>query len=229
MKNWMKTAFLAVLPTLFLMSCDRDDDPVVTQTANVKVVHASPDAPGVDLLVDNTRVNTTPLMYPNDTDYLVVEAGTRNIKVNAAGTNTSVIDANINLAPDQYYTIFAANQLDNIEAVVVTDNLTPPASGQAHVRFIHLSPDAPAVDVVVADEGPVLFSNQTFKQATDFTPVSAGSYNLEVRVAGTNTVVLELPNVQLTDGAIYTVFAKGFVTPPADNDNGLAAGVIENE
>jgi len=35
--------------------------------------------------------------------------------------------------------------------------------------------------------------------------------NLEVRVAGTTTVALNLPNVRLDAGKIYTVFAKGFL------------------
>ncbi|CAN5907754.1 DUF4397 domain-containing protein [soil metagenome] len=227
MKNLMKTAFLAVLPALLFTACNRDDDPVLTQTASVNVVHASPNAPGVDLLVDNTRVNTSPLVYPNNTGYLEVPAGARNIKVNAAGTSTSVIDANVTLEADRYYSVFAANTLASIEPVVVMDDLTTPAANRAHVRFIHLSPDAPAVDVAVVN-GPVLFSNSTFKQATPFSPVAVGTYNLEVRLAGTNTVVLSLPNVQLANGQIYTVFAKGFVNPPAGNQNALSAGLIVN-
>ena len=61
----------------------------------------------------------------------------------------------------------------------------------------------------------MLFSNRKFNdQATNaslasFTPLNAGTYNLEVRAAGTNTVVLSLPNISLTSGKIYTVFAKG--------------------
>ena len=43
------------------------------------------------------------------------------------------------------------------------------------------------------------------------TALNAGTYNLEVRAAGTNTVALPLPNITLTAGKIYTVFAKGFL------------------
>lgn len=39
--------------------------------------------------------------------------------------------------------------------------------------------------------------------------VAAGSYDLEVRVAGTSTVALELPGVTLESGKTYTVFAVG--------------------
>jgi len=49
--------FLGVV-SIFLTACNNDDEPTPT-TANVMVVHASPDAPGVDLLVDDVVVNTS--------------------------------------------------------------------------------------------------------------------------------------------------------------------------
>lgn len=220
---------LAVVPAMVLTSCDDDDDDMaVMETANVLVVHASPDAPAVDLLVDDTKVNSAALAFPNNTGYLDVQAGRRNIKVNAAGTSTSVINANVDLERDRNYSVFAMNTLaSGIEALVLADDLTAPAAGNAHVRFVHLSPDAPAVDVAVAN-GPVLFSDYEFKDNSAFTPVAAGTYNLEVRLAGTNTVVLSLPNIQVANGRIYTVFARGFVAPPANNSNALGAEIIVN-
>lgn len=229
MKRWMKIMLLAVLPTMVLTSCDNDDDddmPVI-ETANVMVVHASPDAPGVDLLVDNTKVNDAALTFPDNTEYLDVAAGRRNIKVNAAGTTTSVIDANLDLERDENYSVFAIDRLANIEPLVLVDDLTAPASGRAHIRFVHLSPDAPAVDIAITG-GDVLISNRSFKSATDFIPVDAGSYNLEVRVAGTDQVALPLPNIQLASGRIYTIFASGFLMPPANNTNNLDAQIIVN-
>lgn len=230
MKYWMKRmAVLAVVPALFLAGCDDDDDGVdLVEEAEVMVVHASPDAPGVDLLVNDVKVNNSPLAFPNNTEYLELPAGTQNIKVNAAGTATTVIDADLNLQRDKDYTVFAINTLDNIEALVLEDDLTDPASGMSHVRFVHLSPDAPAVDIAVQG-GPVLFSNSAFKSATPFTPVSAGTYTLEVRPAGSTTAVLTIPNVELRSGDIYTVFARGFLSPPEGNTNTLGAQVIVNE
>ncbi|MFD2246232.1 DUF4397 domain-containing protein [Pontibacter ruber] len=230
MKKWMKLLLLAVLPALAFTSCDDDDDDddSLMNNAMVMVVHASPDAPGVDLLIDDAKVNSAALTFPNNTGYLPVRAGNRNIKVNAAGTSTTVINADANLAANQSYTIFAANTLTNIEPVVLMDNLASPASGKAHVRFVHLSPDAPAVDIAVVG-GPVIFSNQSFKSATAFTPVDAATYDLEVRLAGTETVVLTVPDVQLANGKIYTVFARGFVSPPAGNNNSLGAQIIVNK
>jgi hypothetical protein len=160
-----------------------------------------------------------------------VNAGTTNIKVSPTGTTTYVIDANVNLAANTNYSVFAVDSVSKIKAAVVTDNLAAPAAGKAHVRFFHFSANAPAVDIAVTG-GPVLFSNRSFNDQAgntslaNFTPVDAATYNLQVRLAGTSTVVLSVPNVALTAGKIYTVFAKGFVT--GTGAQALGAQVIVN-
>lgn len=225
----MKNRILAFAPAILLTaavllsSCSKDED--IAQ-ANVLVIHASPDAPGVDLLVDEVKQNTSALTYPQNTGYLKVNAGSRNFKINVAGTPTTVINANVTLEQDKSYSVFAIDSVSKISAVVVADDLSTPASGKAHVRFIHLSPNAPAVDIAL-DGGAVVFPNTSFKVGTAFTPLDAGTYDLEVRVAGTQTVALDLDPITLQAGKIYTVFAKGFLT--ADGAQALGAEIIVNK
>jgi hypothetical protein len=193
-------------------------------TSNVMVVHASPDAPGVDLLVDD-QVAGTNLLFPANTDYLSVSGGMRNVKVNVTGTSTTVINADLTLEKDTHYTVFASDVVASIQPLVLTDDLTAPAAGNAHVRFVHLSPDAPAVDITTTT-GAVVFGNKSFREHTAFTPLAANTYDLQVRVAGTETVALELPGIVLEDGNIYTVFAKGFLG--GTGDQALSAQIIVN-
>lgn len=193
-------------------------------TANVMVVHASPDAPGVDLLVDDAIAGSN-LTFPANTDYLTITGGTRNVKVNVTGTSTTVIEAYLDLERNMNYTVFASNSVANIQPLVLMDNLAAPAAGNAHVRFVHLSPDAPAVDITTTT-GAVVFGDQSFLGSTDFTPLGADTYDLQVRLAGTETVVLELPGIALADGKIYTVFAKGLVA--GTGDQALSAQIIAN-
>ena len=231
----MKKAILKLtgilMLSVFVVSCDKDDDDDDMEQAQVMVVHASPNAPAVDVRINNA-VALSGVAFPSNSAYTAVNAGTTNIKVSPAGTTTYVIDANVNLAANTNYSVFAVDSVNKIKAAVVTDNLATPASGKAHVRFFHFSPNAPAVDIAVTG-GPVLFANRTFNDQAantalaNFTPVDATTYNLEVRLAGTNTVVLSIPNVALATGKIYTVFAKGFVTGTAAQ--ALGAQVIVNK
>jgi hypothetical protein len=193
--------------------------------SRILFVHASPDAPAVDINLGFQPV-ARDLEFPGNTPYRYTWSGSRTVRVNVANTATTVIRAGVTLAPRTFYSVFATGEVADLEPLVLVDDLTPPARGKAHVRFVHLSPNAPAVDVAVAGGGPVVFGNKAFREFTAFTPLDAGTYNLEVRVAGTNTVALPLPGVTLKAGKIYTVFAKGLLG--GAGAQALGAGVIVN-
>ncbi len=217
---------LALVAAGVMTGCSDDNsNPVAPAVqARVMAVHASPNAPAVDLLVDGV-VAGTGLAFPNNTAYLNVAGGTRNVKVNVTGTSTTVIEANVPVVGGSNYTVIACDSVSKIGAIVLTDNLAVPATGKAHVRFVHLSPNAPAVDVAVAG-GSVVFANTVFKGFTAFTPVNAGTYDFEVRLAGTGTVALPVNDVTLTAGKIYTVFARGFAG--GSGAQALGAQIIVN-
>jgi hypothetical protein len=181
--------------------------------SRVRVVHASPDAPAVDVYVDDAKALTA-VPYKGSSDYLPVPAGEHNVKVFATGANpasaTPVIDADATLGANKDYTIVAVGLLADIQPAVFEDNNAAPAEGNAHVRVIHASPDAPAVEIAVAG-GPVLFSNLEFPDGAGPSPVAAGTYDLEVRAAGTTTAALAIPDVQVQAGKIYTVLAVGLL------------------
>ncbi len=71
-----------------------------------------------------------------------------------------------------------------------------------------------------------MFGNKAFQENTEFTPLDAATYNLQVRLASTSTVVLSLPNITLQAGKIYTVFAKGFVG--GTGTHALGAQIVVN-
>jgi hypothetical protein len=180
--------------------------------ASVRAVHASPDAPNVDVLVDGgvafadvpfTAVSAYADLPPKDYLVQIVPTG---------ATTPTVISATLPLAANTDYTVIAVDVLANIEPLVLVDDNSTPAAGFAHVRFVHASPDAPAVDIAVAGGGPVLFSNIAFKEVGTYLPVAAGTYDLEVLLTGTTTVVLSVPGVSLADGSVYTVYAMGFAS-----------------
>lgn len=227
------TLFTALLAASALMlgACSDDDNngnPLFSdpEPSRVQIVHASPDAPAVDIVLNNGGTPAVEdLSFPNSTGYVELSPGMYNVKVNAANTTTTVINADLNLDEDVNYTVFAIDSLSSIEPLVLVDDLTSPAAGMAHVRFVHLSPDAPSVDIAVTG-GSVVFPNVDFRGYTAFTPLPAGTYNLEVRVAGTSTVALPLPGITLEAGNIYTVFAKGFLS--GVDAEALGAQVIVN-
>jgi hypothetical protein len=197
-----------VVATVLILALALATSAFAQSQARVRMVHASPDAPAVDVLVnDGLAFSNAP--FKGITAYAALNPATYNVKVVPTGAKEPVvIGADLTLEAKDY-TVVAVGQLANIEPLVLVDNNSAPAAGKAHVRFVHASPDAPAVDIAVAGGGPVLFSNIAFKGVGDYLPVDAGTYDLEVRLAGTDTVALSVPGVALNNGTVYTIFAMG--------------------
>jgi len=225
---------MATLLVVLFASCKKNEAviPVPVEEASIIIKHASPDAPNVDLFVDGARINTSSISFNTNTGYVKIKAGARNIKVNAAGSTSSVINANVTLVKDKNYSLYAANKLSAIEPVLVEDNLTVPAAGKAHIRFVHLSPDAPSVNIVSGTATTNLFSAVTFKSSTAFTPVDATAtgtaFTFNIRNATTSANVASVP-ATLVAGKIYTIVIRGFATPPTNNVNALGATLITNK
>jgi len=211
----MKRRFLAILlaaGALTAACSDDDDNTGPVGEARVRVVHASPDAPGVDILVDGAAVLTA-VPYQAASEYLEVSPGTRNLKVNAAGTATTVIDADVNLVDGTDYTVIASGLVAAIEPLVLEDDNSEPAAGNARVRAIHGAASAPAVDIYVTAPGADLtaedpaLSNVGFGDVADYIEAPAGDYQVRVTPAGTKTVVIDSGTLTLGSGQVRTAIA----------------------
>lgn len=197
-------------------------------TAMVRVLHASPDAPAVDVYLDDAIVDAlTNVPFGTISGYLDIPAGDHNVKVYATGTTTGpVIDADVTVAAGQAYTIAATDAVASISAQVIEDS--PSAScDTAQVRVVHFSADAPAVDVATAGAAPAdaVVKNLSYPDATDYLALPGDTYDLEVRLAGTTTVALPLPGVAIEDCKSYSVFAIGSAADPAVGGNALQVAV----
>ena len=172
--------------------------------AMVRVVHASPDAPNVDVWVDGETVLTN-VPFTAVSDYLSVPAGTYNVQVTATGDTTPVIEADLEFAAGTATTIAAYGLVADITAAVFTDDITI-ADGQAKLRAIHLSPSAPAdVDIAVTG-GDVVVPGLAYPEASGYLTLDAGDYPLEIRAAGDTAAALEF-DVTLAADTNYTAFA----------------------
>ena len=177
--------------------------------AQIRVIHASPDAPAVDVWV-NGAVAISGLAFGEATDYVELAGGDYDIAVTPAGgaAADAVIEATVTLEAGMAYSVAAVGQVANIEPLVLVDNLAAPETGKAHVRVVHASPDAPNVDVAVAG-GPVLIEDLAFKSDSGYLPVDAMSYDLEVRPTGTEDVAIDIAGFDAMAGTVYSVFAIG--------------------
>ncbi len=233
MKKAVLVFFTLSLTSAFMSSCKKE----VANAPKVKVIHAVPNVPdaltalpapqrtsSVNVFAfsagstSDSTVLTSALFYPQASNYETVKQGSFDLRVRPFFLNLNVIAANgVNFANDGAYTVIAYDSVAKIKAMVLNDNLSAPSGNNVKIRFLHLSANAPAVDIVNLRDNQAIFSNRTFadnvtnSSKADFIEVAAGTYNLEVRLAGTSTSVLPINNLILQSGRSYTIWATGFV------------------
>lgn len=176
---------------------------------SVRVLHAVPDAPNVDVYV-NDEIMTRNLGFGDYTPYVSLPAAQYHIAIYPAGSKDSpVLNNSLEVRNNSATTVAAVGTLDTISLLGIPDSTMPITTGEAMVRFSHLSPNAPAVDITLPD-GTVLFDDVSFKELTSYIGVPPMNYTLQVRLAGTPDVVLTVPNVRVEPNKRYTVYAIGF-------------------
>lgn len=187
----------------------------VFMSSYVRVLHASPDIPPVDVYT-NDKIIARSLTYRSFTEYLPVAPGSYNIKVYSAGTKTPpVIDTSLGIPDKAILTVAVTGRLAYIILLSVSDQPLTKTPGMVNIKFVNLSPNAPNVDIALPD-GTVLFKNVPFKGNTEYIAINPRNYTLQARVAGANNVVLTVPNQKFAAGKVYTAYSVGLVggNPP---------------
>ncbi|MBG9448967.1 hypothetical protein ABE67_06480 [Cytobacillus firmus] len=179
------------------------------QQARVRMFYSSPDAGPIDIYINGTRI-LKDFSYKEASGYAVLPAGKHQIDIYPAGNMVStLLSRKINAAADKVYTIAAAGNSANLKLVLIEDQPEVPA-GETKVRFVHLSSDAPAVDIAVKNRD-VVFPNIAFRQASKYMALTPMTVDLEARIAGTPNSVLSIPRMQFKADQAYTLAAVGSV------------------
>ncbi|WP_336345324.1 DUF4397 domain-containing protein [Halalkalicoccus ordinarius] len=201
------------------------------EVANVRVAHLSPDAPNVDVFVDDEAV-LEDVPFKAVSEYLELPAGSYNVKVAPAGAGSeeAVLEEDLDV-PAADLTVAAigevADENQPLELAVFEDDNSDPGDDTARIRAVHASPDAPAVDVVVAETGDTLFEGVEFGDS-GYAEVPAGSYRLCVYPAGEREEAVLGVDVDAAGGTVASAFAAGYVAPedaPADEPFDLVLSV----
>jgi len=186
----------------------------------VRVVHASPDAPAVDIYVNGGKVLEN-LPFREYSEYLALPAGNYNVDIKVTGTNTSVKMVPISVANGQDYTAmavgYAGGKQPGFDVLWLEDDNSLPTGNGVKIRVIHAAPGAPAVDVyattpfeALMGKTPVL-SNVPFKAASGYLQVPPGTYQARVAVAGTQTIAIDSGRLVTWNNMIRTVVAVDHV------------------
>jgi len=196
--------------------------------AEITVVHGSTAAQaaassGVDVYVtapngELAEPTLGSVVFGAVSEELSVPAGDYRVRITPAGSTAVVYDSGtINLADGVEYVAIAADDIKTASLVgltILTDlgstpfvNVDNAVSPQ--LRAVHLSPDAPAVDIAVG--GAVALSGVEYRQASGFLDVDSGATDISVLVPALNNDSALDARPILEDRVKYTVIAANTV------------------
>lgn len=173
----------------------------------VRIFHAAPQAPNVDVYINDQMVFSN-LAFGDFTRYVYLDEGEYNVSVYVAGQkDRPVINQMVDISSQQIFTVAATGNLDNLGLLVIPDKVSKsPSQNYSSVRVIHLSPNAPGVDILV--DGDTLFEDISFGEGTDYVDLNPGTYNVNIVLNSDKSVVLPL-KITLNANKIYTIYIIG--------------------
>ncbi len=206
--------FLTLGLILFLFSCKKNNDD--TNGSNVQVINACVSSGSIDVMTASFPLAQN-VAYGTASGYQNVPSGSSlNASVNITGSATVWASGLINLVEDKSYTMVASDNVTTMQVGIVEDDLTAPASGQSKLRFLHLSRNAPPVNIEVG--GVTLFTQRSYNDYlansglasfTGYTVPSGAPVNVSVYVYGVGALLYTLPSAGLQVGRIYTLALIG--------------------
>ena len=193
-------------------ACSNDDNTGLEGQGRLRIVHVSPDAANLDVVLDGDTV-ASDLQYLGSSDYVQLTAGGHVMQISETNTTLALIDQDVTVADGADYTVIVGNTLNDIDALVLTDdNRTPPA-GTIRVRAVHGAQAAGPVDIYVTDPGTDLTltspvaSNVAFEQALPYVEAIAGTYQVRVTPTGAKDVIIDSGALRLENGQVRIVIA----------------------
>ncbi|GGC22695.1 hypothetical protein GCM10011386_13220 [Parapedobacter defluvii] len=216
--RWLFAAFAFALVTL--SSCQKDDDNGVFQVSAVRALNAVPGSDQLDLGLNDSWLNydlqteqIEDFAYRDTLPYKRAWPGIRVVRVFEGGniTNSGLLaQENVQFYPGQFYSIYVVGREDDVELMVTEDDLSAPGEGKAKIRFINLSPDAPALDFGIEGAGDaVMVTDQQFKEVSDFVAIDSGeayTFNFKEHSNGKLVHTFEFTP---KEGLIYTIWVRG--------------------
>ena len=236
--RWNKRflAMVFILASSTLSGCLKDDNQVY-QVAAVRALNAVPGSESLDVFLGNNKLNFDNMAIEDEsfayTDTIPYKNAWPNKRIVSVVDPDDYPDAKpliqdtVTFVPGKFYSLFVAGY-EELVVLHTADDLTQPSGGMAKVRFIHLSPDAPALDFELqsSEEESFTVEDKAYMECSNFQELKCdGPYTVSFvdhRTGGELHSFEFMPD----SGMIYTIWVKGLIDHAADTSLGFGHGVL---
>lgn len=202
--------------------------------ARVRVIHASPDAPAVDVYVKGVATPVvSALSYGNATKYLEIDPGSYEFELRAAPSKPSdpiaYATGALAVTAGSKTSAIAAGLLGSTDAaskfrvLALADADRTAAKGKTFVRIVHASADAPTVGIDVGDDdaaAPEVADLARFADVDGVLLPAGAPLQIGVGAGGKRVTAFTTP--KLPDGGDITVIATGLLGKLAREKSGFS-------
>lgn len=181
--------------------------PEVADAGFIKLVHAVPDAPAVDVYFNGSTLAAT-LFNPSEgsstTDYVAVPAGVYSVELRASGAADALLTTSATISSGDHVTAIAQGTAGDIALNFLNDSISTITSNQALVRVINAAPDTISASL---SNGTVLAENLESGEASAVASTQPEIVTLTISDGASSTS--ELPDVEIYGGTFYDVISLG--------------------
>jgi hypothetical protein len=230
--NIIKTSVIAAA-AITVVGCGSDSDHPSNPTTQVRVTHASADAPLVNIKANGAILSgLTNVDYQQGSGLITVDSGTYDLSVEAIGTDGSASEVlpvpGVNFAPDMQYDVFALNNTSALQGVILSRSGVKPDSTSIRIDVLHAHPAVGPVDIHLTTDASISASTVgvaglAFAVDSADLPITvpADTYRIRITPAGQSTdadVVFDSGDLPLDGGSDLMITAVpnvsgGIVSP----------------
>lgn len=218
MKSIIYSVLFLIVGTIALSSCTGNT--VKESTGRMRIINASYLSGGINIDVDYKPVYATITEYLNYSLYRDYIAGKRKLQIKNAAGNV-IIDTAITIVQSESYTVVAYDSMNTILCKIFKENYLTPKGSTCKVRFLHLSNDAPTVNIHKDGDLIPTFDNYSNGEYSEYFTYGIGATYFSVKDSATGSTIYTQSPFAMEAGYFYTMYLKGNTTSTGIDSLGL--------
>lgn len=220
-KSFWITTLVVGACAVTLSSCLKKSDPQPNNNAYLTVLQASPDAPAMNLFLNNENFFTSVIKYEQWASQRPLVGAPYEMSFREASSGDELASAvTDSLAVGWWYTLIAYDSAASIKAMLFRNTVSTGATtAQALVRFLQLSPDiTDPVDLYI--DTTRLFATRTFAdnryepELVEYQGITPGQYDITAinAVTGDTLGAISGQDLTLMNTVFYTFYLRGLTS-----------------
>jgi hypothetical protein len=199
----------AMLVTVASFSSCKKNDVNPSETFDIKVVNASETSGTQSFTLADKVLVSSSLDFTDASDYINTNSGTRLVE-QFKNTNGGVTaSGEIWTDNGKRFTVYLVGEGSKARVKEFEDKLVIPPTGQARVKFIHLSDGAPSVINIKNAAGDNLVTTLSRDISSGYSNVNAGTLSLSINGVASGDNIGSFDVTDLQAGKIYSIYLTG--------------------